>query len=563
MQEYNVDIDKVKTDLADNTKLSECRINPIKRNFSYKSVLVLHDIFIILIAYTAACWIVPSSRSIPSLQSNITLLFIVTCTLIVYYRIQNLYSFHLIYSRKFQLHGQIKSAWLSILTIFLVIGLHSGARLYHNISTIVFLSVVTVSWLFISRYIWRDTLSLINVFGISLIVSGTIGILEYSSYKHYQFFIKGSNTTVIAFTVANALLMISRYILIDVIFNGIMRRKFRRQVVLVGNDFEAEKIGRHIINTNAPFWIVGLVGVTDIEIFLDVGIEKCFLGSLNNLPEVVKTNKINDIIVTDSKIDKQTLIYLLDYCTSQGVNAWFSTKLMPIINIKLDIDNFCGIPMIRLCTHKNNFFFDKIKYSFDALIALPISIIGIPFFIAVAAAIKLDSKGPVLYRANAIGKNGRSFRMLKFRSMCFNNDQEIHKQYVTKFIKGDIGTDGKQGKILKITNDPRVTRIGKILRNLSLDELPQIINVLKGEMSLVGPRPCLTYEYEIYQEWQKKRTVVRPGITGIWQVVGRSKVDFEDMILLDLYYVYNRNIIMELRIMYETIFVVLKKKGAH
>jgi lipopolysaccharide/colanic/teichoic acid biosynthesis glycosyltransferase len=116
---------------------------------------------------------------------------------------------------------------------------------------------------------------------------------------------------------------------------------------------------------------------------------------------------------------------------------------------------------------------------------------------------------------------------------------------------------------LKITNDPRVTWIGRILRRTSLDELPQIINVLKGEMSLVGPRPCLPYEYEIYKDWHKKRTSVRPGITGLWQVVGRSEVSFEDMILLDLYYIFNRSFELDLNILFETIFVVLKKKGAH
>ena len=112
-------------------------------------------------------------------------------------------------------------------------------------------------------------------------------------------------------------------------------------------------------------------------------------------------------------------------------------------------------------------------------------------------------------------------------------------------------------------NDSRATRIGKILRKTSLDEFPQLMNVLKGEMSLVGPRPCLPYEYEVYKEWHKKRTTVRPGITGLWQVLGRSEVSFEDMILLDLYYIYNRSMDLDLTILFETLFVVLKKKGAH
>ena len=153
--------------------------------------------------------------------------------------------------------------------------------------------------------------------------------------------------------------------------------------------------------------------------------------------------------------------------------------------------------------------------------------------------------------------------MFKFRSMRVDSDNEIHKNYVTKLIKGEIDNDKEEGAPLKITNDPRVTKVGKILRKSSLDELPQIINVLKGDMSLVGPRSCLPYEFEMYQDWCKKRTVVRGGITGLWQITGRSEVSFEDMILLDLYYIYNRSLTLDFNILFETIFVVLGKKGAY
>jgi lipopolysaccharide/colanic/teichoic acid biosynthesis glycosyltransferase len=122
---------------------------------------------------------------------------------------------------------------------------------------------------------------------------------------------------------------------------------------------------------------------------------------------------------------------------------------------------------------------------------------------------------------------------------------------------------GGEDKVFKIQVDPRVTGLGRWLRKLSIDELPQLINVLKGEMSVVGPRPCLSYEYELYEDWHKKRLSVRPGITGLWQVAGRSAVSFEDMVVLDLYYIYNRSIAMDLSIISETIFAVLQKKGAH
>ena len=162
-----------------------------------------------------------------------------------------------------------------------------------------------------------------------------------------------------------------------------------------------------------------------------------------------------------------------------------------------------------------------------------------------------------------IGRDARVFKMYKFRTMCVGSSCEIHKDYVTKLIKGEIGQKGIGGQTLKITCDPRITPVGRFLRKFSLDELPQMINVLKGEMSLVGPRPCTTYEFEEYEEWHKKRTSVRPGITGVWQVSGRSEVAFEDMILLDLYYIYNRSLLMDLQILYETVFAVLKQKGAY
>jgi lipopolysaccharide/colanic/teichoic acid biosynthesis glycosyltransferase len=218
--------------------------------------------------------------------------------------------------------------------------------------------------------------------------------------------------------------------------------------------------------------------------------------------------------------------------------------------------------MIRLSRGLHHWLFQKLKYAFDALAALAVFILVLPIFLAFAVLIKFTSPGPAFYRAHAVGKGGRFFRMLKFRSMITGASKDIHKDYVTRLIRGEITQDGS-GKTLKVTNDPRITPVGRFLRKTSLDELPQLINVLKGEMSLVGPRPCLPYEYEIYKDWHKKRTAVRPGITGLWQVVGRSEVGFEDMILLDLYYIYNRSLELDLSILFETVFVVLKKKGAH
>ena len=364
--------------------------------------------------------------------------------------------------------------------------------------------------------------------------------------------------------VAGIVFTASRTIFVHYVFNVLLRRKFRRQVLLVGANETANAFAKHILDLNAPFYVVGTVETTPDEACqLTLVPNKECLGVLTDLPNLALQHQVSEIVITSEGISKQNLVAILDFCTSAGINAWFSSNLMPIIDVKLHIDSFCGKPMIRLCSQKRSWLFYKLKHVSDALITLPVFVLQLPLFLSIMALIKMDSKGPVFYKAHAIGKGGQPFDMFKFRSMRTDSDKSIHQQYVTKLIKGEIASDEQQKGPIKIVDDPRVTRVGKVLRKLSLDELPQLINVLKGQMSLVGPRPCLPYEYDIYQDWHKKRAAVRPGITGLWQVTGRSEVLFEDMILLDLYYIYNSSIILDLQILLETVFVVLSKKGAY
>jgi len=190
-----------------------------------------------------------------------------------------------------------------------------------------------------------------------------------------------------------------------------------------------------------------------------------------------------------------------------------------------------------------------------------------PVFAAIALAIKLTSAGPVFFRQRRIGQYGRPFTFLKFRSMFVNNNPDIHKEYVTKFIAGAGGTrntDAKGNGVFKITNDPRVTRIGRLLRRASLDELPQFLNVLTGDMSLVGPRPPVPYEVERYDFWHRRRLFeAKPGITGLWQVNGRSRLSFDDMVRLDLEYVRHSSFLLDLEILLRTPAAVLSGDGAY
>jgi lipopolysaccharide/colanic/teichoic acid biosynthesis glycosyltransferase len=189
----------------------------------------------------------------------------------------------------------------------------------------------------------------------------------------------------------------------------------------------------------------------------------------------------------------------------------------------------------------------------------------LPVFIAIALAIKLTSKGPILYRQVRLGQYGRKFTFLKFRSMYFKNDSSIHQQYVKQFIAGDVKTpQGQPAKPFKIVADPRVTTVGGFLRKTSLDELPQFFNVLMGDMSLVGPRPPVTYEYEYYELWHKQRLLaVKPGITGLWQVDGRSRVTFDEMVRLDLRYARAWSLWLDIKLLLRTPYAVLTANGAH
>ena len=193
-------------------------------------------------------------------------------------------------------------------------------------------------------------------------------------------------------------------------------------------------------------------------------------------------------------------------------------------------------------------------------------ILCLPVLVIIALAIRVTSKGPVLFRQVRLGQYGKKFTFLKFRSMYVNSDQKIHEEYVKRFIVGASGTEqtaGHQQKLYKLTADPRITPVGRFLRNTSLDELPQFLNVLRGEMSLVGPRPPVIYEFARYDLWHKQRlSAVKPGITGLWQVDGRSRVKFDDMVRLDIRYARSWSLWLDVKILLQTPRAVVSGNGA-
>jgi lipopolysaccharide/colanic/teichoic acid biosynthesis glycosyltransferase len=207
------------------------------------------------------------------------------------------------------------------------------------------------------------------------------------------------------------------------------------------------------------------------------------------------------------------------------------------------------------------------KRAIDIVGSLLVTLICLPLFLIIALAIKLTSKGPVLFRQSRVGQYGRPFVLFKFRTMHANNDPSVHREYVTKLIANQAESNGAKGGgtgVYKLTNDPRITRVGRFLRRSSLDELPQILNVLKGDMSLVGPRPPIPYELMVYETWHRRRVLeAKPGVTGLWQVTGRSQVRFDEMVRLDLRYATTWSLWLDLKILLRTPLAVVRSAGAY
>jgi exopolysaccharide biosynthesis polyprenyl glycosylphosphotransferase len=217
-------------------------------------------------------------------------------------------------------------------------------------------------------------------------------------------------------------------------------------------------------------------------------------------------------------------------------------------------------------------FYSVCKRVFDVAFSIIALILALPLLLIVALWVGLDSGRPILFRQTRVGKGGRPFTFYKFRTMYHNADPEIHRRYVQSLIRQQVETaavsegqrqdQGQEGGFFKLAKDPRITRVGIFLRRTSLDELPQFFNVLKGDMSLVGPRPPLPYEVQEYQDWHLARLQVLPGITGLWQVRGRSRVTFDEMVRMDIDYIHQRSLWLDLKILILTVPAVLAGHGA-
>ncbi len=353
-------------------------------------------------------------------------------------------------------------------------------------------------------------------------------------------------------------LYIVRVEILRQLFIQLRNYTFKRNVVIVGDGTSGKLLAAKLILENyTGIEIVGFVD-DDKEIHEEVVGGKRVLGRLNDLGQVIANYNIDEIIVAIDGDDHEKLFKILDFCKSQNINIRLTSELFEVVTRKVDTEKYIDIPIVDVSAQYNNRLTLGIKRIIDLVVASIAILILSPIMIMISFLIKLSSKGPILFTQVRIGRYGKPFRFYKFRSMqVLSGEDEDRKEKMIEFMRNNV-TSGSDTKII---NESRVTWIGSVIRKTSLDELPQLFNVIKGEMSLVGPRPCLPYEYDNYEDWQKRRLSAIPGCTGVWQISGRSEVSFKDSIILDLYYINNMSPWFDLQLIFKTIPTMLFLRG--
>lgn len=337
----------------------------------------------------------------------------------------------------------------------------------------------------------------------------------------------------------------------------------KMKVLIVGGDetaiYAAKELQR---DPFSDFFVIGFLDEYK-EIGEKINENSYNLGKLSDLDKIAKNHDIDEILIAIDNAPYERLIYIVEKCLQTGKFVKIFSDLLNVITEKVDVEKYSNVPVVSLSQKPLNAPFWEEKRILDIILSSVALVILSPIFLIVAIGIKLSSKGPVIFKQERIGKDGRPFWFYKFRSMHMRNSNSRHREYVQNFIKNKDHCESEKIKVYKIMNDPNIFKFGKFIRRTSIDELPQLFNVIKGNMSLIGPRPCLDYEWSCYEEWHKKRLNVLPGCTGLWQALGRSSVTFQEMVILDLYYISNISLWLDLKIFLRTIPVIFFGKGGH
>lgn len=287
------------------------------------------------------------------------------------------------------------------------------------------------------------------------------------------------------------------------------------------------------------------------------------IGNINNLPQAILESKANEVIIADPNLSNDLLFDVMMRVGRRHriVEFRLVPNLFNCLPRKTEIDQIGALPMISIFREPLSSAARVVKRASDIVVASLALLLLAPVCAVIALLIKLDSRGPVLYRQERVGMDGRLFLCFKFRTMRAGASDDEHREVQRKHIRGTLETMANNAERPvhgKVPDDARITRVGHRLRRLSLDELPQLLNVLAGDMSVVGPRPPIPYEVEAYELWHRKRLDMKPGLTGLWQVSGRNRLSFEEMVRLDLFYIENWSLLLDLRIILRTLPVLLR-----
>lgn len=358
------------------------------------------------------------------------------------------------------------------------------------------------------------------------------------------------------FIFSTLLIVISR-LTIELVTNRLLRKlDIKSRTIIVGIGEDANRIE----DSFRKYSMEGkaILGYVDKKVKILKNRKYCkefnILGYIENIREVIYKNNIQRIIVSGPEYNYDEILEILEKIKGLDVLVMVFPGFFEFSVKRMSMREIAGIPLMQVSNIGFFGFNLFLKSAIDYLLGIVIFIVFIPIYLIVGLAIKIDSPGPVFYRQKRLTKGCRVFYMYKFRSMFVDADKRLSE--LRECNEAD-------GPIFKMKKDPRITKVGRFIRRFSIDELPQIINVLKGELSLVGPRPPLPEEVKKYGEWEMKRMNVKQGITGLWQISGRSELSFEEMARLDLYYIQNWSIEMDIKIILKTFPTVILGKGAY
>jgi exopolysaccharide biosynthesis polyprenyl glycosylphosphotransferase len=320
--------------------------------------------------------------------------------------------------------------------------------------------------------------------------------------------------------------------------------------LIVGENEEASRLLGTMAQPARGFRPIGVVATTDVGV--DLGLP--MMGSIDDLPQILDASGAECVFVAASALDPEDMKAIAKAVRLAGVEVRITATLPQVLASRLTVQPLGGLTALSLQPVRLSGGQVVAKFTFDIVLASCLLVLLSPLLAVIAIAVKVSSSGPMLYRQTRVGLRGRPFTMLKFRTMRAGSDRDV-AQLRQRHQVDDV--------MFKLKDDPRVTPVGKILRRFSLDELPQLFNVVRGDMSLVGPRPALPEEVAKYEDWHLDRLEVPPGITGLWQISGRADLSFDECVQLDLFYIENWSLTYELFILGKTIPVLLSRRGAY